>query len=171
MARTILGRWIGAKIRAAASSGSAACPRDRAVDHAQVVVYFSNGADGRARRMRVRGFLFDGNSRAERAPRSNLHFRAPPFDPGIAARRRKAIRRIGACPSAVDGVKSRAKICPNPEKPCDERFSALRGIFEVDVSSGFVLARAANDNFGQAHVLMAAPTAGPSHPTRKIRPS
>jgi len=51
--------------------GSAACRR--AVDHAQSVVYFSDGADGRARRAR-RGFLFDGN-RGARDPSIESTFR------------------------------------------------------------------------------------------------
>ena len=117
---------------------------DRAVDHAQVIVNFGDGAHRRARRARG-GFLLDGDRRREAF--DGIHFRPLHLVeelPRVGGKRFD----VAALALGVNGVK-RERGFAGAGKPGDDGQRVARN-FQADVFQ-VVLARAANDDFVSAH--------------------
>ena len=129
---------------------------DRAVNHAQVIVNFSDGADRGARRARG-GFLLDGDG--GRKPFDRIHFRAFHLVQKLAGVGRKRLH-VAALPLGVNRVK-RKRGFARAGKPGDHGqgvpWNLQADIFQV------VLARAADNDFLQAHGRKLAPTDGWAH--------
>ena len=117
---------------------------DGAIDHAQVIVNFRDGADGRARRARG-GLLLDGDRR--RKPLDGIDLRPLHLVEKLAGVGRK---RFDIAPLAL-GVKrvERERGFPGAGKPGDDRKRVARNL-QADVLQ-VVLPGAPDDDFLQAH--------------------
>ena len=127
-----------------------------AVDHAQVIVDFGDGAHRRARRTRGR-FLLDGDRRREAL--DGIHFRPLHLIqelPRVGGERFD----VAALALGVNRVKCQRRFA-RAGKPGDDGQRVARN-FQADVFE-VVLARAPDDYFRLAHVASTAPTAGSAH--------
>ena len=136
----LLGGLAGDGARAARAVGRA----DRAIEQAQVVVDFGDGADGRARRARG-GLLLDGDGGGEALDR--VHVRA--FElveelPGVGAERFD----VAALALGVDGVKGERGLA-RPAQPGDHRQGVAR---DADADVLQVVGAGAADGDGFDHV-------------------
>ena len=136
----LLGGLTGDGLAAAGTMRDA----DGAINQAEIVVDFGDGADGRARRARG-GLLLDGDGR--RKPLDGVHVRPLHLIQELTRVRRERLD-IAPLPLGIDGVKGQRRLARSGQS-CNHGYSVSRNL-QIDVLE-VVLAGAANDDLCQAH--------------------